>query len=265
MNIHSKLGSNPISELSFAKRSLLFAELANIAYCDADQATKYAKQIGFTKVEFYDRDGAQAYWFATSRDVVVACRGTEPTQFNDILADLRAAPVRSESVSRVHKGFKQEVDDLWPMVREDVLQIKKQTLWFCGHSLGAAMATIMASRCMHDGQLIDPRELYTYGSPRVGWRGFVQHLGVAHHRWVNNNDIVTTVPPTFLGYRHDGEEHYLNAYGKVRKHTAWQRIKDKWRGIIMGIRAGGIDSFSDHSIGLYCDYIKDYADQETEV
>ena len=262
MEIHSSVSGISVADLSFAQRSLLFAELANIAYQDPTTATKISKQIGFTRTKYYDRDGAQAYWFANGSDVVIACRGTQPTEFNDLAADLRAAPVKSESVSRVHCGFKQEVDDLWPVIREDVLQIKKQTLWFCGHSLGAAMATIMASRCMHDGQLIDPCELYTYGSPRVGWKGFVQHLSVPHHRWVNNNDIVTTVPPCFIGYRHDGEEHYLNAYGLVRKHTAWQRIKDRWRGLILGLKTGSIDSFSDHAIGLYCEYIKGFVDQE---
>ena len=48
------------------------------------------------------------------------------------------------------------------------------------------MATIMASRCMHDEELNDPIELYTYGSPRVGWKGYVDSLNVTHHRWRNN-------------------------------------------------------------------------------
>src|SRR5210317_2250834 len=178
MEIHTKLGKASISDLSVMARSLLFAELASIAYCDKAEATKLAKEIGFTKVEFYDRDGAQAYRFQNTKDMVIACRGTEPTQLNDIAADLRAAPVKSETVSRVHKGFKTEVDDLWPMITEDVRAIKKQTLWFCGHSLGAAMATIMASRCWYDDSLADPQGLYTYGLPRAGWKGFVKTLAV---------------------------------------------------------------------------------------
>ena len=239
MQIHSKLGKASISDLSPAKRSLLFAELAGIAYCDAEKATKYAKQIGFTTTEFYDRDGAQAYRFQNARDMVIACRGTQPTQFNDIAADLKAIPVKSETVSRVHQGFKSEVDDLWPMIIEDVRAIKNQTLWFCGHSLGVAMATVMASRCWYDESLVNPAELYTYGSPRVGWGGFVKTLAVPHHRWVNNNDIVTTVPLWLMGYRHDGEEHYLNAFGQLRQLTAWQRTKDKCRGIWMGLKEIG--------------------------
>lgn len=241
-----------ISEMSFQERSLLFAKLSSIAYGSIEVAKGQVKDLGFTTVEFYDRDGAQAYRFANKKDMVIACRGTQPTQWNDIAADLKAMPVVAETVSRVHRGFKAEVDELWPMVLEDLMaKAPKQNLWFCGHSLGAAMATIMASRCMYEEAVPDPVQLYTYGSPRVGWKGYVVHLGVDHHRWVNNNDIVTTVPLNIMGYIHHGTEHYMNAYGEVRKMTGWQRVKDKWRGFVMGIKQGGIDNFSDHSIGNY--------------
>ena len=137
-----------ISDLDFKERSLLFAKLASIAYLDDNEASAEVKKLGFTTVEFYNASGAQAYRFMNKDDLVIACRGTQPTEWNDIKADLRAFPVLAETVSRVHKGFKKEVDELWPMVCEDIdrkANLKKD-LWFCGHSLGAAMATIMASR-----------------------------------------------------------------------------------------------------------------------
>jgi len=242
-----------ISKMSFAERSLLFAKLSSIAYMDQKAAKKEARGLGFTTVEFYNRDGAQAYRFQNADDMVIACRGTQPSEFNDIKADLKATPVLAETVSRVHRGFKQEVDDLWPMVLEDITRTvnKDNKLWFCGHSLGAAMATVMASRCFYEKSIRDPQELYTYGSPRVGWPGYVKYLGVKHHRWVNNNDIVCRVPLWIMGYRHDGEEHYMNAYGNVRKMTGWQRFKDRMRGIWMGIKQGKIDNFNDHNMSLY--------------
>jgi triacylglycerol lipase len=94
-------------------------------------------------------------------------------------------------------------------------------------------------------------EVYTYGSPRTGWRKFVCSLTCKHHRWVNNNDIVTRVPLAVMGYKHDGTEHYMNAYGMVRKLTYWQRVKDRLRGMWMGIKSGSIDNFSDHSMVNY--------------
>ena len=250
-----------IKKLSFAERSLLFAKLSNIAYKDVDEAEKEARKLGFTTTEFYNRDGAQAYRFMNVDDLVIACRGTQPTEFNDIKADLKAIPVVAETISRVHQGFKTEVDELWPMILEDLTygDNEKKNLWFTGHSLGAAMTTIMASRCFYCKELQDPVEVYTYGSPRVGWPGYVKVMGVTHHRWVNNNDIVTRVPLTIMGYRHHGEEHYMNAFGNIRKSTGWQRFKDRMRGMWMGIKTGRIDNFSDHNMSGYIHNLEMYA------
>ena len=250
-----------IKSMDFKQRSLLFAKLAQIAYLDKKDATKKAKELGFTTIEFYNIDGAQSYRFMNKEDLVIACRGTEPTEYNDIKADANALPVIAETVSRVHAGFKAEVDELWPLVCEDIdrkVNLKKD-LWFCGHSLGAAMATIMASRAKHNPDLNDPVELYTYGSPRVGWPGYVKSLGIEHHRWVNNNDVVCRVPFTIMGYRHHGTEHYLNTWGNVRTPKGWQRIKDRFRGMWRGIKKGKIDNFSDHNIGDYITHIEKYS------
>lgn len=253
-----------ISDMNFRQRSLLFAKLASIAYSDdTKQVKKDAKALGFTEIEFYNNGGAQAYRFQNKTDIVIACRGTQPSEFNDIKADLKAAPVMAETVGRVHRGFKTEVDELWPMVLEDLRECgKTRKAWFCGHSLGAAMTTIMASRCEDDPAMPNIEEVYTYGSPRVGWRKFVNSLNCKHHRWVNNNDIVTRVPLAIMGYKHDGCEHYMNAYGNVRPMTKWQRFKDRWRGMWMGIKKGKVDNFSDHSM---TEYIKNLEVYEKEM
>ena len=113
------------------------------------------------------------------------------------------------------------------------------------------MTTIMASRCEDDPDMPNIEEVYTYGSPRVGWKKFVNSLCCKHHRWVNNNDIVTRVPLAVMGYKHDGTEHYMNAYGEERNLTYWQRVKDRWRGMWMGIKKGKVDNFGDHSMTEY--------------
>ena len=131
-----------------------------------------------------------------------------------------------------------------------------KTLWFCGHSLGAAMATIMASRCMHEPELMNPECLFTFGSPRVGWRKYVKSLGVDHHRFVNNNDIVTRVPMRIMGYVHHGTEHYMNAHGDMWEgYRPFRRFKDRMSGMWMGLRKLSIDNFSDHSMVCYIDNI----------
>tara|TARA_B100000497_G_C7629546_1_gene378333 strand:+ start:109 stop:861 length:753 start_codon:yes stop_codon:yes gene_type:complete len=242
-----------ISDMSFKERSLLFAKLAKISYSNKKDATSQAKKLGFTTIEFYDKEGAQAYRFMNKTDLVIACRGTEPTEFNDIKADLNAVPVMAETVSRVHKGFKAEVDELWPMVLEDIDRKvnKGKALWFCGHSLGAAMATIMASRCHLYSEVEPVQELYTYGSPRVGWKSYCKSLGVTHHRWRNNNDIVTKVPLALMGYKHDGELHYITSNNTIGKPS----LKDWWKGTWSGIKVGRFDGIADHDITAYHDNI----------
>ncbi|MEX0613566.1 MAG: lipase family protein [Pirellulales bacterium] len=260
--IYSSL-AGPIESLRFLRRSLLFAELSNLSYLSRAEAGQLAYQIGFPEIRFYDRDGAQAYIFANDDDAVVTCRGTEPHDWNDVRADLDLGKALAETVGWVHRGFKREVDDLWPRL-EQALVNNTRTLWFTGHSLGGAMAAICAGRCKLSYIRSNPRALFTYGSPRVGNRRYVNYVQLEAYRWVNNNDIVARVPPAWLGFRHKGQELYLNAYGKIRRQTGWQRVKDRWRGFIRGLREGRFDHFADHAIGQYLDHIRAAVQEEEE-
>ena len=79
------------------------------------------------------------------------------------------------------------------------------------------MATICARRCKLSYIKSNPRALFTYGSPRVGNGRYVNYVQYEAYRWVNNNDIVTRVPPGWLGYRHKGQEVYLERDGEIRR------------------------------------------------
>jgi triacylglycerol lipase len=244
-----------IESLSVLRRSLLFAEMANWSYQTRAEAGQLAFAAGFPEIRFYDRDGAQAYIFANATDAVVVCRGTEPHDSNDLRADLHFGLIVAESVGRVHRGFKREVDDLWPRL-EQALVNNTRTLWFAGHSLGGAMAAICAGRCKLSYIKSSPRALYTFGSPRIGNGRYVNYFQLEAYRWVNNNDIVARLPPNWLGYRHKGQEIYLNAYGQIRRLCGWQRVKDRWRGFIRGLREGRLDQLADHSILAYIEHIR---------
>jgi triacylglycerol lipase len=242
--------AGPIGELSFLRRSLLFAELAMIAYNDEAEATRAARLVGFSDVTFHDRDGSQAYRFRNQHDCVIACRGTEPNEWNDVRADANVRTVLAETTGKVHRGFKAEVDDLWPMI-ETALIDNDAPLYFCGHSLGGAMATICAGRCYLSHINSNPRELFTYGSPRVGDKRYINYVQLDHYRYVNNNDIVTRVPPAFLGYRHCGSEVYLDRHGNIQKLGLIMKRRDRWRGFFRSLWKGKIDHFADHSVHRY--------------
>lgn len=253
VSFKSKL-TGPISELSFLRKSLLFAEVSMMAYLPPSETNLAAGKLGFVDGKFFDRDGSQAYLFYSEHDAVVVFRGTEADEWNDIKADINAVSAVAETFGRVHRGFKTEVDDIWPLI-EEVLAENEKPLWFCGHSLGGAMATICAGRCMISPIRSEPEELYTYGSPRVGDKAFVSNVKLEHYRWVNNNDVVTRVPPTWLGYRHSGKELYLNNVGVIEDLKGWRRVKDRLSGFLRGLTRFQIDQLSDHSTLDYIDHI----------
>ena len=261
--VYSSL-DGPIDNLSILRKSLLFAELSNISYLSRTEAGYLAYEIGLPEIRYYDNDGAQAYIFANKWDTVVTCRGTQPDDWNDLKADLDLQRANAETVGWVHRGFKQEVDDLWPRL-EQALVNNTRTLWFAGHSLGAAMAAICAGRCKLSYIKSNPHALFTYGSPRVGNQRYVNFCQLEAYRWVNNNDIVTRVPPAWLGFRHKGQEVYLNADGKIRRLTWFQRVKDRWRGFFRGLKDRSFDPFSDHSITQYVAHIRAAVEEDEAI
>lgn len=244
----------PLKEMSMLQRSLLLAEVSLISYLSVKECNIAAGKLGFVKGKFFNSNGAQAYWFQSAHDSVIVCRGTEPHEWNDIKADANALTAVAETVGRVHRGFKAECDRLWPHLEKE-LEANELPLWFCGHSLGAAMAQICAGRCLISPINSEPEEVYTFGSPRIGNRQYVEYPRLKHYRWVNNNDIVPRVPPMLLGYTHSGIELYLDRRGKIRPVTGWRRMVDRARGFLQGLRQFRIDQLTDHSVGAYIDCI----------
>lgn len=243
--------SGIIANTTFLQRALLFAELAMIAYNDEDEATRAATAIGFPDVMFFNNRGAQAYRFRNRHNSVIACRGTEPNEWTDIRADVDAVSVLAETAGKVHRGFKREVDNLWPML-ETSLMNNKDPVYFVGHSLGGAMAKICASRCLLSHISTNPQQLFTFGSPRVGNRSYVKFVTLEHYRFVNNNDVVTRVPPIWFGYQHSGHEVYFNRHGQIKQYGYLMKRRDRWRGFLGAILLRKVVHLADHGVHRYC-------------
>ena len=200
-----------------------FANIASITYDNPDQSTSKFNDMGYKIVNFFDADGAQGYFLTNGTINVLSFRGTEVTQKSDILADLEAGKNVAMAGGKVHHGFKHELDKLWPSITK-TLESNPGKFYVTGHSLGAAMATIAASRLQDK-----VTTLITFGSPRVGDADFVKNVNIEHYRVQNNNDAVTKMPFWIMGYRHHGEIVYMNHYGEIRQLGGWQRLKDMIR------------------------------------
>jgi len=239
--------------MSYEKHSHLMAKVANAAYLDLHQAREEFSSLEFSHCQFIQKDGAQAYIISNKDMVVLAFRGTEPSEISDIKADLNAFPDRAvNGCGLVHNGFQEEVNKIWDDICVCLRHMQPSKDFFItGHSLGGAMATIATSRMRSRVQA-----LFTFGSPRVGTRKFVESIKyVPHFRFVNNNDIVTSVPPAILGYRHTCKPQYINHYGEIRPCTYWQRLKDKLRGRWRAFMKGqAFDGAYDHSMTYYVKY-----------
>jgi triacylglycerol lipase len=202
---------------------LTFAHIASITYDDPKASKIKFKTIGYSIVEFFDIDNAQAYLLKGKDGIhVLSFRGTEVSEPSDILADLKAGKNIEAIGGKIHVGFKGEINKLWPSIEKALANI--ESLYVTGHSLGAAMATIASGR-MQSKVLA----LVTFGSPRVGNKEYVKCLTVTHYRVQNNCDDVTKVPFRAMGFDHHGTHKYMNFYGEFRDLSPWQRVKDMAR------------------------------------
>jgi len=254
-----------IRDLSQKEKQVLFAKLSAIAYDDVKDARSQAKLLGFTKTVLVDIEGAQTYVFTSKTDCAIACRGTQPSEMNDIYADLEIFKADSVSGNKIHQGFKEEVDKVYHDVEKLLDRVaKNKDVWACGHSLGGAMATILAQRLeFKDGHNVDT--LYTYGSPRAGGPQFSKwcdtHLN--HQRFVNNNDVVPCVPTVFR-WRHNGKCNYIKSTGEITTLGRWssERIRDKGWSLLTTILRGRLDIIADHNIDDYILHLEN--DQKLE-
>jgi pimeloyl-ACP methyl ester carboxylesterase len=134
------------------------------------------------------------------------------------VTDVKAIPISRDGYI-AHKGFLEALDQVWDEISQALAEFLKShpgaPVYFTGHSLGAALATIAAARFKGGNSV-----LYTIGSPRVGDDKFVaavEHNARLKFRFVNAGEIVTQVPPDVpLGhYRHVGVEKYIDRNGVI--------------------------------------------------
>jgi len=206
------------------ERDVVCAELSRLAYIrfdegHADELAAALARAGFTEPRTFsgrysdsgiDRD-AQA--FATTipgEAAFVAFRGTQADKWRDLVSDLDFLPAEWGGPGKVHRGFWKAYASLRDPIAAWVAEQPPAPLVITGHSLGAAMATLMAAE--------QPRaELVTFGSPRVGTTPFVAlFAGRNARRYVDCTDAVAMVPPEgLLDARHLESLVYIDSAGRL--------------------------------------------------
>lgn len=131
----------------------------------------------------------------------------------DFLIDGNFLQVKTLTDGRIHEGFLREFESIQADVFDFVLSQHKKTVRISGHSLGGAIATLLAIEFAKDGFQV---ELVTLGCPRVGDCEFVEtyeRCNIDHVRIVHADDIVPRLPK--LKYRHVCDPLHIDSEGKI--------------------------------------------------
>jgi hypothetical protein len=201
------------------------AEAAWLSYghSNDDIKTVYKTQTGLQAELVTASSGTQGTDFTIATNgtfAIVAFRGTQPDEWDDIFSDVNWFP-KPWDVGHVHAGFAEAFEGAWQKELKDRLDRLPAgcAVWFTGHSLGAAIATLAAQRVKK------PAGICTFGSPLVGNQVFSgefnMKFGNLSRRYVNDFDLVTRVPPDrilfpFIGhYTHVDVLRWIDRDGNI--------------------------------------------------
>lgn len=172
------------------------------------------------------------------RDIVIALRGTATClewaeNVRDVLVPLPDETEGSGAVppTKVECGFLsllttrgEHVPSLAESVVEEIKSLMEKykgeslSITITGHSLGAALALLVANELSTCAPDVPPIAVFSFGGPRVGNRGFANRLqsnNVKVLRVVNSQDLVTRVPGMFVNEDLDKKLRATGAGGKL--------------------------------------------------
>jgi triacylglycerol lipase len=216
------------------------AELSTLAYSSPTFIKPQLKAAELPTIYPFEgkKEGTNGFLAGNKHFIVLVFRGTEvlPRQginFRNVIRDLATDAefrlIKSPHGGRAHEGFQEALDEVWPLVVQQLTKLKNKypnaTIWFTGHSLGGALATLAADRYANIGKL---QGVYIYGAPRVGDAEFRDSFNrrVNAYRIVYHSDIVTVLPPSDFGYKHVGAAKFITSTGEIIDHLGWwQELK----------------------------------------
>ncbi|SLM31090.1 putative lipase [Desulfamplus magnetovallimortis] len=203
------------------------SELSRLIYVkgfneiDIEQQTKarnyYLNKMGLEEKWFFNGKYVQCAIIKTSsyhedQFSVLVFRGTQG-RFSNWYFNLHATLSPWPSGGEVHRGFKLILMDAWEAIQHQ-LDFISEPVYYTGHSLGGALAVLAAS-------LKKPEAVYTFGSPRMGNRDFIESTkDIGIYRVVTPRDIVAGVPP-FPAIQHVGQPCYLANPSASDSQRSW--------------------------------------------
>ncbi|MBU6300812.1 MAG: CHAT domain-containing protein [Verrucomicrobia bacterium] len=205
-------------------RAHLLALVSQWAYRDESVGRAEALEEGrFSRCDYFQVNETRGMVVSNETDLVLAFRGS--ANLENWLRNLNFLPV-DRGYATLHGGFAECFEEVrseaWRLLSAHGLQTKR--VWLTGHSLGGALATILAAEFSQYASLV--AGIYTFGQPCAGQQGFADFFN--HHyrgrcfRFVHGEDVVTRLPP---GYAHVAE---LVPLGDSRRGGESLLTEDEW-------------------------------------
>ena len=165
---------------------------------ELNEEQEHPARLHFFDDEKFGTD-TQAFIIHHDEVILISVRGTVSRA--DVLRDADAHQVAFvDGVGKAHDGFHQA----YRAMRNFVLQYLDrfhigQRIVICGHSLGGAIALLLAEGLRRTPDAHYNILLYTYGAPRAADTEFTAGASsLVHHRIVNHNDPVPSVPAPWM-------------------------------------------------------------------
>jgi triacylglycerol lipase len=150
--------------------------------------------------------------------VTVAFAGTDPVSLANWISDFDA---RLQATGTA-EGYAVAAEVVWPRLQVLLGNCVPPNgkVYVTGHSMGGALAALTAERISTELHL-DVAAVYTFGMPRPGNQALAdrynQRLGSCTYRLVHGDDLVPTVAPSRLGFRHLGRLLHCERQGRFDK------------------------------------------------
>jgi hypothetical protein len=250
---------------------LKYAEFAAAAYKSVDDFTRIGEEYKFE----FTHTGANTadkvrYFIATNDDdksQIIAVRGTSNVE--NAMVDIDYVLIPDETLGiELHKGFAQSSQNIYQELKTKLN--KDYTIHITGHSLGGAVAVILAMYL--DKQGFTMGDIVTFGQPkltnRTGAKTF-QHLNVVR---VNNlMDMVPTVPPfdasQIMNFKLDIFWHLGKEYVLLSDHyySVLDGLDSLLRGADFLSQTPTAENITAHQIDTYIQRLENLINQGKEI
>lgn len=209
---------NDVKDESFYK--IAAAHFSNLVYHKPKTIKKNLDKLNAVKSNLYIKDGTQALFAEFNDFAIVSFSGISLKQSDDIKITLRfwKSPFLN---TRVHNGFARSMDRVSDDIITDLRSVPRhKKIIYTGHSLGGAMATLMA-------MMEKPHKMIVFGTPSVSYgKEYREYFrGIDHDNFMHRWDFVTYLPPVFLFYRHVGRKHRIKGPGLKHSHYMTEYMK----------------------------------------